>query len=112
MRFSYVERVVSVSYWRRDMVSRPIGTNGHTLCHATTHGLTRDNSSTMGNTVSGPTATRAGGALDSFVSELGSDIVYDKRYAPTRPTSQSSSNFNPCLKSWHIALSQDSQVRA
>ncbi|KAF8579068.1 ARM repeat-containing protein [Ramaria rubella] len=38
----------------------------------------------MGNTLSGPTATRAGGALDSFVSELGSDILYDKSLGSSR----------------------------
>ncbi|KAI6038614.1 hypothetical protein EDC04DRAFT_2896147 [Pisolithus marmoratus] len=32
----------------------------------------------MGNVQSGSTLTRTGGALDSFVSELGGDIVYEK----------------------------------
>lgn len=33
----------------------------------------------MGNNISGPTQ-RTGGALDSYVSELGADIIYEKRY--------------------------------
>ncbi len=33
----------------------------------------------MGNNLSGAT-TRVSGALDSYVSELGADIVYEKRY--------------------------------
>jgi phosphoinositide-3-kinase regulatory subunit 4 len=32
----------------------------------------------MGNVQSGSTLTRTSGALDSFVTELGGDIVYDK----------------------------------
>ena len=38
----------------------------------------------MGNTVSGATA-RTGGALDSYVSELGADIIYEKRHARHLP---------------------------
>lgn len=34
----------------------------------------------MGNTQSASTLTRTTGALDSFVAELASDIVYEKRY--------------------------------
>ncbi|KDQ50203.1 hypothetical protein JAAARDRAFT_165024 [Jaapia argillacea MUCL 33604] len=38
----------------------------------------------MGNTHSGSTLTRTGGALDSFVAELGSDIVYEKSLGSAR----------------------------
>jgi phosphoinositide-3-kinase regulatory subunit 4 len=42
----------------------------------------------MGNTHSGFNFTRTSGALDSFVAELGGDIVYDKRYmAPSHSRS-------------------------
>lgn len=34
----------------------------------------------MGNTQSGYTLTRTAATLDSFISELGPDIVYEKRY--------------------------------
>jgi len=34
----------------------------------------------MGNTHSGFNLTRTSGALDSFVADLGGDIVYEKRY--------------------------------
>lgn len=34
----------------------------------------------MGNVHSGTNLTRTAGALDSFVAELGGDIIYDKRY--------------------------------
>lgn len=34
----------------------------------------------MGNAHSGSTLTRTTGALDSFVAELGGDIIYEKRY--------------------------------
>lgn len=33
----------------------------------------------MGNSQSGSTLTRTTGALDSFVAELGADIIYEKR---------------------------------
>ncbi len=33
----------------------------------------------MGNTQSGSTLTRTTGALDSFVAELGGEILYEKR---------------------------------
>ena len=33
----------------------------------------------MGNTQSGSLLTRTGGALDSFVAELGADVVYERR---------------------------------
>lgn len=33
----------------------------------------------MGNNVSG--VTHIAGALDSYVSELGADVIYEKRYA-------------------------------
>lgn len=33
----------------------------------------------MGNAHSGFNLTRTSGALDSFVAELGGDIIYDKR---------------------------------
>lgn len=35
----------------------------------------------MGNTQSASTLTRTTGALDSFVTELGGDIIYEKGYA-------------------------------
>lgn len=35
----------------------------------------------MGNAQSGSTLTRTTGALDSYVAELGGDIVYEKRQA-------------------------------
>ena len=35
----------------------------------------------MGNAVSGPAIRVQAGALDSYVSELGPDIYYDKRSA-------------------------------
>ncbi|KAJ7057004.1 hypothetical protein C8F01DRAFT_1153032 [Mycena amicta] len=38
----------------------------------------------MGNTHSGSTLTRTTAALDSFVAELGSDIIYDKSLGSTR----------------------------
>lgn len=34
----------------------------------------------MGNAQS---LTRTSGALDSFVAELGGDVVYERRYAPS-----------------------------
>jgi hypothetical protein len=34
----------------------------------------------MGNTQSGYTLTRTAATLDSFISELGPEIVYEKRY--------------------------------
>jgi hypothetical protein len=34
----------------------------------------------MGNTQSGSTLTRTSAALDSYVSELGADVVYEKRF--------------------------------
>jgi hypothetical protein len=39
----------------------------------------------MGNSVSGQFNNRPGGALDSYVSELGPDIVYEKRCALSIP---------------------------
>ncbi|EPQ51918.1 ARM repeat-containing protein [Gloeophyllum trabeum ATCC 11539] len=38
----------------------------------------------MGNAQSGSTLTRTGGALDSFVAELGNDIVYEKSLGSAR----------------------------
>ena len=35
----------------------------------------------MGNNHSSSIVTRNAGALDTFVSELGPDVMYDKRYA-------------------------------
>jgi hypothetical protein len=35
----------------------------------------------MGNTQSGYTLTRTAATLDSFISELGPEIVYGERYA-------------------------------
>jgi hypothetical protein len=47
--------------------------------------------SVMGNTQSGYTLTRTAATLDSFISELGPEIVYGERYVPSllepRPTS-------------------------
>lgn len=34
----------------------------------------------MGNTQSGYTLTRTAATLDSFISELGPEIIYEKRY--------------------------------
>jgi phosphoinositide-3-kinase, regulatory subunit 4 len=35
----------------------------------------------MGNIQSGSALTRTTGALDSFVTELGGDVIYEKRWA-------------------------------
>ena len=43
----------------------------------------------MGNTQSGYTLTRTAAALDSFISELGPEIVYEKRYVLYGLTSRS-----------------------
>jgi len=34
----------------------------------------------MGNSISGHAASRTGGALDSFVSELGADVTCERRF--------------------------------
>ena len=36
----------------------------------------------MGNNQSGSIVSRTGGALDTFVTDLGPDVLYDKRYEP------------------------------
>lgn len=42
----------------------------------------------MGNTQSGYTLTRTAATLDSFISELGPEIVYEKRYVLYESTSR------------------------
>jgi len=43
----------------------------------------------MGNTQSGYTLTRTAATLDSFISEFGPEIVYEKRYVLYAVTSRS-----------------------
>jgi hypothetical protein len=43
----------------------------------------------MGNTQSGYTLTRTAATLDSFISEFGPEIVYEKRYVLHAVTSRS-----------------------
>jgi hypothetical protein len=54
----------------------------------------------MGNTASGATA-RTGGALDSYVSELGADIIYEKRYTRLQVSPLMKHSYSP-LTAWAL----------
>jgi hypothetical protein len=60
----------------------------------------------MGNTQSGYTLTRTAATLDSFISELGPEIVYGERYA-LRLLAPRPSLDDVGSKSWVLTLSED-----
>lgn len=61
----------------------------------------------MGNVQSGSTLTRTTAALDSFVAELGGDIIYEKWYAVSPPVCHSTTQYH---KHRPVSLSQDGKV--
>lgn len=64
----------------------------------------------MGNVQSGSTLTRTTGALDSFVAELGGDIIYDKRYTHITFVCHSITQVAP-TKHCTVSLPQDRQMQ-